>query len=139
MSNKKSGFGKFLGGLALGAGIGILLAPDKGENTRKVLKKKLDELLKKLKEIDVDEVKDELLFKAEELQAELADLDTEKAKEMALKQAKNIKAKAEELYKYAIEKSTPVVEKAADEVRKQALKVVKEIEKKLEEDKKNKK
>ena len=35
----KKGFGKFLGGLALGAGIGILLAPDKGENTRKVLKK----------------------------------------------------------------------------------------------------
>ena len=93
MSNKKGGFGKFLGGLALGAGIGILLAPDKGENTRKALKKKLDELLKKLKEIDVDEVKDELLFKAEELQAELAELDTEKAKEIALKQAKNIKAR----------------------------------------------
>ena len=126
MSNKKGGFGKFLGGLALGAGIGILLAPDKGENTRKALKKKLDELLKKLKEIDVDEV----IFKAEELQAELAELDTEKAKEIALKQAKNIKAKAEELYRYAIEKSTPVVEKAADEVRKQSLKVVKEIEKK---------
>ena len=30
MSNKKGGFGKFLGGLALGAGIGILPAPDKG-------------------------------------------------------------------------------------------------------------
>ena len=153
MSNKKGGFGKFLGGLALGAGIGILLAPDKGENTRKALKKKLDELLKKLKEIDVDEVKDELLFKAEELQAELAELDTEKAKEIALKnnlitdstifialkQAKNIKAKAEELYRYAIEKSTPVVEKAADEVRKQSLKVVKEIEKKLEDENKSKK
>ena len=124
MSNKKGGFGKFLGGLALGAGIGILLAPDKGENTRKALKKKLDELLKRLKEIDVDEVKDELLFKAEELQAELAELDTEKA---------------EELYRYAIEKSTPVVEKAADEVRKQSLKVVKEIEKKLEDEKKSKK
>lgn len=138
MSNKKGGFGKFLGGLALGAGIGILLAPDKGENTRKVLKKKLDELLKKLREIDVDEVKDELLFKAEELQAELADLDKEKAKEIALKQANIIKGKAEELYKYAIEKSTPVVEKAADEVRKQALKVVKEIQEKLEEDGKKK-
>ena len=39
----KKGFGKFLGGLALGAGIGILLAPDKGENTRKVLKKKIED------------------------------------------------------------------------------------------------
>jgi hypothetical protein len=38
---------------------------------------------------------------------------------------------AEELYKYAIEKGTPVVEKAADDVRKQALKIVREAEKKL--------
>ena len=111
---------------------------DKGKNTRKVLKKKVDELLDKLREVDLDEVKDELLFKAETLQAELAALDKEKAKDLALEQAQKIKEKAEELYKYAIEKSTPVVEKAADEVRKQALKVVKEIQEKLEEDGKQK-
>lgn len=129
----KKGFGKFLGGVALGAGLGLLFAPDKGENTRKVLAKKIEELLNKVKEIDAEEVKDELLYKAETLQAELASLDKEKAKEIALKKATDIKEKAEELYKYAIEKGTPVVENAADEVRKQALKVVKEIQKKLEE------
>ncbi len=136
MSNKKGGLGKFLGGIAIGAGLGVLFAPDKGENTRKILSKKIDELLKKVNDIDLDEVKDELLFRAESLQAELATLDTEKAKELVLEQAENIKEKAEELYKYAIEKGTPVVEKAADDVRKQALKIVREAEKKLSESKK---
>ena len=128
----KRGFGKFLGGVAIGAGLGLLFAPDTGENTRKLLAKKLDEMWKKAKEIDIDEVKDELLYKVETLQAELKDLDKEKVKEVTLAQANKIKAKAEEIYKYAIEKGTPVVEKAADEVRRQALKVVKDAEEKLE-------
>ena len=134
----KRGIGKFLGGLALGAGLGLLFAPDKGENTRKMLAKKLEEVVKKVKEIDVEEVKDELLYRVEELQAELASLDKEKVKEIAVKKANDIKAKAEQLYKYAIEKGTPVVEKAADDVRRQALKVVKEVESRLEEPKKKK-
>ena len=129
--SKKSGLAKFVGGVALGAGLGILFAPDKGENTRKVLKKKLDDLVQKIKDVDLEEVKDELLYKAETLKAELASLDKEKVKEIAYEQALKIKTKAEELYKLAIEKSTPVVEKATDEVRKQALKVVREMEKKL--------
>ena len=137
--SRKSGLAKFVGGVALGAGLGILFAPDKGENTRKALKKKVDDLIQKIKEVDLSEVKDELLYKAETLKAELASLDKEKVKEIALDKANKIKTKAEELYKLAIEKSTPVVEKATDEVRKQALKVVKEIEKKLTTDKSKKK
>jgi len=138
MKMSKKGFGKFLGGVALGAGLGLLFAPDKGENTRKMLSKKLDDFLKKVKEIDADEVKDELLLKVDSLKAELKTLDKEKAKDLALKEAQNIKEKAEDIYKYAIEKGTPVVEKAADEVRRQALKVVNEVQKKLE-NKKDKK
>lgn len=138
MSKKRSGLGKFVVGAAIGASLGMLFAPDSGENTRKVLKKKLDELLAKAKEVDLDEVKDELLYKVETLQAELAVLDKEKAKDIALEKAEVIKTKAEDLYKYAVSKGTPVVEKAADEVRKQALKVVKDIEKKLDSDKKKK-
>jgi len=128
----KKGVGKFLGGLALGAGLGLLFAPDSGENTRKMLKKKLDELVKKAKDLDIEEVKDQILYKVEELQEELADLDKEKVKDLALNKANQIKAKAEELYKYAIDKGTPVVEKATDDVRKQALKVVKDLEASLE-------
>jgi len=136
--SKKGGIGKFIGGLALGAGLGLLFAPDTGENTRKALQKKLEEVVKKVKDLDPEEVKDEILYKVEELQAELASLDKEKVKAAAVKKANEIKAKAEELYKYAIEKGTPVVEKAADDVRRQALKVVKDVEEKLEEKPKKK-
>jgi len=132
MSKGRGGFGRFLGGLAIGAGLGILFAPDTGNNTRKVLKKKLDELMFKVREVDLDEVKDEMLFKIEKLQSELTNLDREKVKEMALAQAQVIKSKAEDLYKYAIDKGTPVVENVANEVRKQALKVVKDLQDKLQ-------
>ena len=136
--SRKGGLGKFIGGLALGAGLGLLFAPDTGENTRKMLQKKLEEMVKRAKELDPEEVKDEILYKVEELQAELASLDKEKVKSAALKKANDIKAKAEDLYKYSIEKGTSVVEKAADDVRRQALKVVKDVESKLEEKPKKK-
>ena len=136
--SRKGGFGKFLGGLALGAGLGLLFAPESGEKTRKMLQKKLEEVVKKVKEMDSEEVKDEILYKVEELQAELASLDKEKVKAIAVKKANELKAKAEDLYKYAIEKGTPVVEKAADDVRRQALKVVKDIESKLDDKPKKK-
>ena len=39
---KKAGFGKFLAGAAIGAGLGILFAPKKGSETRAALKIKID-------------------------------------------------------------------------------------------------
>ena len=75
--SKKSGFGKFLAGAAIGAGLGILFAPKKGSETRADLKAKIDELVKQVKKIDLEEVKEEFEVKLENLKAELADLDKE--------------------------------------------------------------
>lgn len=131
-SKKKGGAGKFVLGAAIGAGLGILFAPRKGSETRKLLKQKMDEVIEQVKHIDKEEVKLAITDKIEEIKLELSDLDKEKVLDIAKEKGEQIKKKADELVSLAIEKGTPVLEKAADDVRNQAIKVVKEVLKKLE-------
>lgn len=130
--SKKGGIGKFILGAGIGAGIALLFAPQEGSKTRKELKIKIDELLEKAKQIDVDDVKADVIQRVEELRMQVKDLDKEKALEIAKSQAKKIEKKANELYDIAKEKSAPVVEKAAKEVKETALKAAKEVVSRLE-------
>ena len=66
----------------------------------------------------------------------LKDLDKEKALKIAKQKAADIKKKSEELVNLAVEKGTPVLQKAADEVRQKAIVVVKEVLKRLEKEEK---
>ena len=129
---KHSGLGKFIAGAAIGAGIGILFAPRKGSETRAQLKAKLNELVAQIKNIDIDEVKEEFNKKVEEIKAGLADLDKEKVLEIAKEKAAQLKEKAQELVDLAIDKGTPLLRDAAEEVRLKAIDVTKDVLKKLE-------
>ena len=133
---KKSGLGKFVLGAAVGAAVGVLLAPKKGSETRKDLKNKLDDLVNKAKELNMEDVKFAIEMKVTEIKNELEDLDKEKVLKSAKKQASNLKDKADELVNYAIEKGTPVLEKAADAIREKTIVVTKEILNKLEKEEK---
>ena len=132
MSKKDGGLFKFVAGIGLGVGLGMLFAPKKGEELRKDLKVKLDELLNKAKEIDVKEVADDFMDRVNNLKRELEDLDKEKVLEIAKKKGEQLKVKAAELVELAKEKGTPVLEKAANEVRERAVLVTKDVLKKLE-------
>ena len=128
----KKGFGKFILGAGIGAGIALLFAPQEGSKTRKELKKKFNELIEKAKTIDVNEVRDDILDKAYALKKEIKELDKEKVLSVAKKSAAKVEKKANELYEVAKAKSTPYVEKAVKEVKDAALKTAKEVVNRLE-------
>lgn len=129
---KKGGLGKFLCGAAVGAGLGLLFAPKTGKETRADLKKKFDEVLEQVKSIKAEDVKESIVRKVNELQKELKDLDKEKALKIAKQKATKIQKKADELYKLAVEKGTPVIEKSVAELKQATADVLKKIVAKLE-------
>ena len=127
----KSGIEKFVAGAAIGVGLGVLFAPQSGADTRKELKKKLDELVEQAKNIDIEEVKKDITRRVEEIKMELVDLDKEKALEIAKEKGEQLKSKAQELVDYAKDKGTPALKKAANDVLENVIKVSKETQKKL--------
>ena len=130
--SKKKGTGKLFAGLAIGAGLGLLFAPKKGSETRKQLKEKLNEMVDKVKNIDMEDVKTTVEAKVAEIKSGLEDLDKEKVLKFAKEKAKLLKDKSEELFNYAVEKGTPVLEKTASAIREKTIIATKEILNKLE-------
>ena len=74
----------------------------------------------------------------EEIKTGLAELDKEKVLEIAKEKAVQLKEKAQELVDLAIDKGTPVLRDAAEEVRLKAIDVTKEVLKKLEKEEEKK-
>lgn len=134
ISMSKRHTGTLLAGIGLGLGLGLLFAPQSGEKTRKDLKKKMDDFVVYLKDLDYNEVKDNLVEKVENLKSELEDLNKEKVLEIAKVKAEDIKNKAEELYQAALRQGKPMVEKAAKEIKEKTVVVLKSMIAKLEEE-----
>ena len=135
----KKGMGKFLVGAGIGAAITALFTTEKGKEYQAKISSMCEEMIKKVRELDSNEVKENIENKIADIKNELAELDKEKVKEKAKKLAKDIEVKTKELAKYAKEKGTPVMEEMAENLRVEAVKATKAVLNKLEKSKKTKK
>lgn len=133
--SKKKGLG-FLVGAGIGAGVTALFTTKKGKEYQKKISELCEDIISKLKNLDADDVKDNIEKKVAEIKADLVDLDKEKAIDIVKEKAKVIQDKVSDLVDYAVEKGTPVIEESVENLRKEAIKVTKQILKKLENSKK---
>lgn len=129
----KKGFKGLFAGALIGASLGVLFAPRKGSESRKMLMEKLDEVKNKAKDLDYGEIKNTIEDSILKIRNEITDLDKEKALEIAKEKSAEIKDRIDDLAAYAKEKGTPIVLEKVEELRKAFVKVSKEITKKLEE------
>ena len=135
---KKRDLGILAAGAVAGAGLGILFAPKSGKENREELKKKIEELLDKVKNINSDDIKKNFNKKIKEIEKDIKSLDKEQVKEIAKKKSEEIKTKVNDLVSLAKEKGDEALEKTTKELREKAINVTKDVLNKLENDEDNK-
>ena len=128
----KKGIGKFVLGASLGAGLALLFAPKKGSDLRRDIKRKLDDFMKDVDKLTVEDIKKDFTVRVDNIKKELEDLDKEKVEKIAKKKAKELQRKAEDLVDLAKEKGTPVLEGIAEDLKHKVICVCTEVINKLE-------
>lgn len=130
---KKSKLGALMVGVGIGAAAGMLLAPKSGEETRKDIKNKAKKLGKKVKDIDLNEVKENLIKEFDKFKNEMKDMDKEKAMRLAKEQGTKLLNSCEDLINAAKEKSAPMIEKTAKDIKKKLSEILADASNKLSE------
>ena len=130
---KKSKLGALVAGIGIGAAAGLLLAPKSGEETRKDIQKKAKQIGKKVKDIDLNQVKEDLVKEFDKFKNEMKDMDKDKAMKLAKEQGTKLLAKCEDLITMAKEKSAHMIEKTGKDIKKKLSEMLADASEKLSE------
>ena len=130
---KKSKLGALVAGIGIGAAAVLLLAPKSGEETRKDIQKKAKQIGKKVKDIDLNQVKEDLVKEFDKFKNEMKDMDKDKAMKLAKEQGTKLLAKCEDLITMAKEKSAPMIEKTGKDIKKKLSEMLADASEKLSE------
>ena len=122
----------FLLGVSCGVGIGLLIAPSKGEVTRKKVKAKIDDITVYLKNMDSDTLRSDCLVKLNNIKNYLEELDNAKIKDDVSVVSKKIKKEIKELKDKTVKAASPYLDKAIEDLRSNTLVLLNKVLVKLE-------
>ncbi len=129
----KNGGGKFLLGALIGVGIGMLLAPKSGKELRKDLKVKIDELIEKVKEMDIlPEFNNSIEKQLKKIEKDIEMLEKETILKLAKEKVVEIENKLTDIAVKLEELDNDEVKFIFEDIKRKAGKVTKNTIKKLE-------
>lgn len=122
----------FLTGGIIGAGLGVLFAPNKGKETRKVIQDKYVELKDKLQGLNTDNVSDFIDEVKVEIENQIKELKKEKVLTNAKSKAKEIKRSCDEMIDAASQATNKKLLQTTKEFKTATVQTLKEIINKIE-------
>ena len=131
---KKSTLFTFLAGTAIGVAIGLIIAPKSGKEMRKDISTKAKKITKKVKEIDLDDIREFVVEKSADIEDKLSKLTKEKVLKDAKKLVKEIEKDMTNLYNSVKDISEDVMQDAVEKLKEKAANTIEKVLKKLKED-----
>lgn len=122
----------FVGGLVVGGIIGVLLAPKSGEESRKELKEKIEDLTLYIKNIDSETIKLEATKKLNNIRKYLEENDGSEMLEDLKDKSKEILKNLDDLAKMFKEKTDPYAQKLIGSTKELTINVLNKTLEKLE-------
>jgi len=124
----------FLAGTIIGTVLGLAFAPKSGKEIRKDISNKAKTISKKVKDIDLDDIREFVVEKSADIEEKLNKLSKEKVFKNAKKLAKEIEKEMANLCDSVKDISEDVMQESVELLREKSIKTIEKVLKKLKED-----